>query len=165
MIYSEDTYDEIVTKGSKVCGAVPCVWDNGTGGDFSIWDRVNNKPIWKNITDSMMRGHYIEPSELNLNDVNLTDIIENPQINKITDISGLPDSLTLEYGEVKNLNFNTEPAETNDVLLWKSSDDSIVTVHRGIMRARAVGSATITVFSQSGSCEKTICCYCKAVNF
>ena len=63
-------YDEIVTKGSKVCGAVPCVWDNGTGGDFSIWDRVNNKPIWKNITDSMMRGHYIEPSELNLNDVN-----------------------------------------------------------------------------------------------
>lgn len=148
-------YDEIVTKGSKVCGAVPCVWDNRTGGDFSIWDRVNNKPIWKNITDSMMRGHYIEPSELNLNDVNLTDIIENPQINKITDISGLPDSLTLEYGEVKNLNFNTEPAETNDVLLWKSSDDSIVTVHRGIMRARAVGSATITVFSQSGSCEKT----------
>ena len=34
MIYSEDTMDEIVTKGSKVCGAVPCVWDNGTGGDF-----------------------------------------------------------------------------------------------------------------------------------
>ena len=66
-----------------------------------------------------------------------------------------PDSLTLEYGEVKNLNLNTEPAETNDVLLWKSSDDSIVTVHRGIMRARAVGSVTITVFSQSGSCEKT----------
>ena len=42
---------------------------------------------------------------------------------KRQDISGLPDSLTLEYGEVKNLNFNTEPAETNDVLLWKSSDD------------------------------------------
>ena len=27
-------YDEIVTKGSKVCGAVPCVWDNGTGELF-----------------------------------------------------------------------------------------------------------------------------------
>lgn len=149
-------YNEIVTRGSKVCGVVPCVWDNGTGGDFSIWDRSNNKPIWKNITDSMMRGHYIEPSELNLNDVNLNDIIENPQITEINNIIGIPDSLTLEYGEIKTLDFNIESSKTNDVLLWKSSDDSVVTVHRGTIRARAIGSATITAFSQSGSCEKTL---------
>ena len=48
------------------------------------------------------------------------------------------------------------PAENNNVVLWKTENSAIATVYNGMIRARGVGSTTITAFAQDGSYSKEI---------
>ena len=152
-------FDEIVTRACQVGKVVPCVWDQGwfdltqkPDSTFSVWNREGNAPIFKTITDAMMRGVYLTPSSKNKS-YDMTDIAINPAITNITDISLSDANIDIEYGDSVTVSAEVQPLGTNDVLLWKSSDDSVATVSRGMIRGRKIGYATITAFSQSGSKE------------
>lgn len=60
------------------------------------------------------------------------------------------EDLTMAPGEEKELKVAVYPQESSDALTWTSSDESVVTVQDGLVKAIAVGTATVTVRAESG---------------
>lgn len=153
---------EIVSKACQVAGVVPCVWDQGYGtkgayetGLYSYWNRSMCTPIFENIVEAMVRGTYLPATDAN-KEWDFGDIVKNPTVKKITDIRLSETAVTMTIGEQLTISPEAVPTDTNDVLLWSTDDASIVTVSRGILRARGIGTTTVRVYSQSGSVEKEI---------
>ncbi len=68
---------------------------------------------------------------------------------------------TLDVGETDTLVATIEPTSaTNQNVTWSSDDDTVATVVNGVITAKAVGSATITVTTVDGdftdTCEVTV---------
>lgn len=147
---------EVVNALCRRMGIVPVYWDQGwfdTEMDpdysFALIDREDGSSIYPEITDAIMRGMYLDTSDL-------TEISKSPEVTELESISfdaaQSPDRiLTLKLGDCTLLRYSVAPADSNDVVLWKSDNDSIATVSRGIVRARGIGETTITAYSQSGS--------------
>ncbi len=155
-------FDEVVTRACQVAGVVPCVWDQGwfdfsqsPDSSWSVWDREGQQPIFKTITDAMMRGIYLAPSTSNKS-YTLTDIEKGPEITEITDISLSAKSLKLALGDRETVSADVTPSDTNDVVIWKSANDAVATVSRGKITARGIGKTEITAYSQSGSVSEVI---------
>lgn len=153
---------EIVTRACQVAGVVPVVWDQGFGnngeyetGLYSYWNRTELRPIFESIIEAMVRGTYLEASEAN-NGYDFTDIVKDPEVTEITSITVEEDTVYMEVGENLTITPESAPANSNDVLLWSTDDDTVATVYRGIIRARGIGTTTVHVYSQSGSVEETI---------
>lgn len=153
---------EIVTKACQVAGVVSCVWDQGYGnkgeyetGLFSYWNRGMERPIFENIIEAMVRGTFLEPSEAN-KDYDFTDIVKNPRVAEITSVTLENTTVNLAVGERLTINPEYAPADTNDVLLWSTEDDSVATVYRGMIHGKTDGTTKIHVYSQSGSVEEII---------
>lgn len=132
-------------------------WDQGwydrslsADYSFSIIDRNTGEPIEKEITDALMRGLYVNGAS------DLSDIVKNPTVTSFTAIKSKVTALSMNVGERKQLTITTEPESSNDVVLYKSSDESVVTVAYGKLHATGSGTAIITIFSQSGSSETTV---------
>ena len=154
-------FSEITTRACQVAGVVPVVWDQGFGnngeyetGLYSYWNRTELRPIFPTIIEAMARGTYLDATALN-ESYDFTDIVKNPEITKITDIT-VKDTVSMKVGEKLTLTAEAAPADTNDVVLWSTEDDTVVTVYRGILQAKSVGTAKVHVYSQSGSVEKVI---------
>ncbi len=147
---------EIANRACKVAGVVPVVWDQGYGQDpyekglFSYWNRKECKPIFKDIIDAMMRGTYLDASSKNLK-YDFTDITEDPEVIEMTTLIASSDTYTYSVGQKASIDVKAIPEETNDVLLWSTDDDSVVTVFNGQIHAKGVGSTTVHAYSQSGS--------------
>ena len=150
-------YIEIFNRSCKNAGMlVPCYWDQGwfdrseTPADysFSIIDRENCGPIEKEVTDGLMRGIELTGEAKN--------IVKNPTVTPITDITVDSDNIEMTLGENITVNAVSSPSSSNDVLLWASDDESVATVYRGKIRARGIGTTAVRVFSQSGSADRTI---------
>lgn len=155
-------FSEIVHRACKTAGVVPVVWDQGHGEDpletglFSYFDRNTNKPLFKTITDAMMRGTFLENSELNDN-WDYTDVVSDPEIKPIKSIDIKEEIINIELGGSYNVSYETEkPADCNDVVIWKTKDSDIATVYNGKIFAQAIGKTTITAFAQSGKAEETV---------
>ncbi len=152
---------EITTRACQVAGVVPVVWDQGFGnngeyetGLYSYWNRTELRPIFPGIIEAMARGTYLDATALN-EAYDFTDIVKNPEINKITDIT-VTDAITMKVGDKLAVDTVIVPADTNDVVFWSTEDDSVVTVYRGILQAKSIGTTKVHVYSQSGSVEKTM---------
>ncbi len=152
-------FSEITTRACRVAGVVPIVWDQGFGtkgeyetGLYSYWNRVECRPLFASIVEAMARGTYLPATALN-ETYDFTDIVKNPEINKITDIT-VTDAITMKMGEKLNVEASVTPADTNDVVLWSTEDDTVATVYRGILQAKGIGTTNVHVYSQSGSVEK-----------
>ena len=70
-------------------------------------------------------------------------------------------SLEMTVGDEQTLTATVEPGDaTNQSVRWSSSDDKVVTVENGKVRAVGVGNATITVTTEDGdhtaTCEVTV---------
>ena len=75
----------------------------------------------------------------------------------VSSISLDPSALSLEVGEESTLTAIVSPNNaTNKNVTWSSSNTSIATVDNGVVTAKSVGSATITVKTEDGS--KTATC-------
>ncbi len=154
---------ECATRASQVGMTVPVVWDDSRGagqdlyetGVYTVWDRESNKPVFKTITDAMMRGMFLEPSAKNKN-FDMSDIVSNPEIIPITEIDPGKTEVTLEVGGSEKLTPVTAPDNTNDVVIWKSEDDNIATVYNGLIQGSRIGTTYVTAYSQSGSVETKI---------
>ncbi len=154
-------FSEITTKACQVAGVVPVVWDQGFGnkgeyetGLYSYWNRTELRPIFPSIIEAMARGTYLKATTLN-EAYDFTDIVKNPEINKITDIA-VTDTITMKVGDKLTAEATVTPADTNDVVFWSTEDDTVVTVYRGILQAKSIGTTKVHVYSQSGSVEKII---------
>ena len=155
---------EIVSRACQVAGCVPCVWDQSWQksedssepyrGLFVTWDRENKKPVFKSITDGMMRGTYLSATSKNKS-YDMTDIQKSPAVTPITEISA-DDEIELTLGETKTVNTSVQPSGTNDVVLWKSDNEDVVTVSNGKIHAVGIGCAAVHAYSQSGSADKEI---------
>lgn len=154
-------FSEITTRACQVAGVVPVVWDQGFGnkgeyetGLYSYWNRTELRPIFPSIIEAMARGTYLDATALNEN-YDFADIVKGPEINKITEIT-VKEAVTMKVGEKLALQATVAPADANDVVFWSTEDDSVVTVYRGILQAKSIGTTKVHVYSQSGSVKKTI---------
>ena len=76
----------------------------------------------------------------------------------VTSVSVSPNSVTLTVGSTKQLSATVSPSNaTNKSVTWKSSDAAVATVSgAGLLTARKVGTATITVSSSNGKTVKAV---------
>ena len=86
-------------------------------------------------------------------DVEMCTLVESVSIE--------PKELSMTVGEQKSINATVLPKDaTNKSVFWESSDENIVVVDNGDLRAKGIGSATITVTTEEGeytdTCEVTV---------
>ncbi len=117
---------------------------------FSIIDRETGTPIEKEVTDAILRGFYTRDGST------LETLVHNTQVKEITDISMSEETIELVIGETYSMEVSVTPADTNDILLYRTDDATVATVYNGMLRAKGIGETTITIFSQSGSLEKSV---------
>lgn len=145
---------EAVNRLCQQAGVVPVYWDQGwydrtMDPDFSytLFDRETGESIDKVVTDAITRGYFHTGAD------DAADIVNDPTVTAITEIT-MPESLALNYGDVKTVEATVAPAENNDVLLWSTSDPTVATVYNGKIIARGIGAAVITAKAQSGETSK-----------
>lgn len=155
-------FSEIVHRACQTAGVVPVVWDQGYGengkyetGLFTYWDRELCVPLFKSITDAMLRGTYLPNSELNDN-WDYTDVTESPEIVPITSVKLSTEDVSISIGDIYTVSAETAPENSNDVVLWSTDNDTVATVYRGIIRGRGIGKTTIRAYTQNGSVTKEI---------
>lgn len=155
-------HNEVFNYLLKQAGVVPVYWDQGwydrskTPADysFSLVDRVTGQSIDKEVTDALMRGYFADGA--------LSSVSEIEMDSDIIPIEGLEtdtEEIQITVGDDFSIPYTALPENTNDVLLWKSSDTGIATVYNGIVRAKGIGRTTVTAYSQSGSMEKEFSVY------
>lgn len=117
---------------------------------FSVFDRETCKPIEKIVTDAMVRGFFKS------NDGNLDGLEKNTAVTLIEAIEADNTDVKLKVGDELTLKVTETPAENNDVVLYKTDNPYVASVYNGKIRAKGVGEAKITVFSQNGSAEQVV---------
>ncbi len=151
-------YYEAVTRICKRYGIVACAWDHGYFDEtrdpdysFTIIDRAALKPYNPDIVNAIMRGTYLTSKVKDY-----SDLVKSPKITQITSITLSDTDVSMKIGDSKEITVKVKPSKTNDVVLWKSADANIATVSNGYVRARGIGTTTLTAFSQSGSVMKEV---------
>lgn len=150
---------EGINRLARQYGIIPVVWDNHykilTNDGFQIIDRVNAKSDVKEVTDGLMRGFYNEGSAKDIvkDDAFKSFVKSNP----LTQFTVSTKSITMKKGDMCRVTVSEKmPTDNNDVVLWKTADKTIATVSNGRIRARGIGSTTITAFTQNGNCTQEI---------
>ena len=118
---------------------------------FTIIDRETCKPVDKKVTDGLLRGRFGLDGK--------QSVAKMKKASAAIPVSSLQPSqtqLALKVGEEMKLTASYEPANANDVLLWKTSDETVATVSYGKVEAKGIGQATITLFSQNSAVSTEI---------
>lgn len=138
-------------------GLTGIYWDQGwydrtqtPDYSFAIVDRATGASIDKNVTDAMVRGFYGTGEE------DLSDIVRDTEVTAFTEITPDRDKLELPVGGEAQISVRTAPAAANDIVIWKTDNDSVATVYNGKIFAKGEGSTVITAFAQSGSVQAEI---------
>lgn len=79
-----------------------------------------------------------------------------PKVEKLTlDKS----QITLKVGETDQLNLTIEPAEAQPQLFWQSTNDSVISVNNGVVKALKAGKAQVKVFVMDNENVDAVCEY------
>lgn len=153
--------EEVVAKLCQAAGVCPIAWDQGYGskgkyelGLYTYWDREDCVSLHPATTQATIRGYYTAISELNKN-FDFSDIAYNPEIIPITSIDVI-EAVEMTIGDIKTVKAAAAPDNTNDVVLYSTDNDGVVTVFNGMIRAKGIGETTIHVYSQNGTVKKDI---------
>lgn len=142
---------------------IGCIWDNngfeGSNDNYGLIDRANQKAKDSSILNEVMRGYYYDTSTADLTyRIKVADGAQN--VSKdigLTSFKVSESDLTLKAGESSTVTVSDRaPADSDDVVLWKSDDGRIASVSNGKIVARAIGTTTITAFAQTGEAKQTI---------
>jgi len=87
----------------------------------------------------------VENKDSNVYNTVIVNVYENPDIIEVENIDINEEDITMYVGSSKNINYLLEPVNANQELNWSSSDNNIVLVDNGIIRAINRGEATIYV--------------------
>lgn len=150
---------EVVNRICNTGMIVACYWDNGeydlakepTDYNFTLIDRETCEPVYPDLIAAILRGKYIDgPSDC-------SDLSKGTEIIPITDFELEKDELCIEVGALYETSVkNVQPEDTNDIVLWKTDDPSVATVYDGRIRARGIGTTTITAYSQKDGYGKSM---------
>ncbi len=153
--YHHEVVNQLCAKYGMV---VPMYWDNGEYDRskdpadfcFTIIDRKTLELVDPEVTWAIFRGFYASEG------MTIFDIKKPAKIVEASDIK-VEAAITMTAGENRKMNAVIANTDSNDALVWKTSDKSVATVlNGGYITAVAPGTATITVASQSGSVSKDI---------
>ncbi|MCD8327685.1 MAG: cellulase family glycosylhydrolase [Ruminococcus sp.] len=159
-------YNEVTNRACQVYGICPIVWDQGFGdegelqtGLYSYWNRAELRPIFKSITDASARGTLLEPSDLNLSgdfsDITY-DTVYGVEVTEMTSITPSATEVELTIGDETTLTASYAPSDSNDVIVWTTDNEDVVTVYNGLIRAKGIGITTVHAKSLSGSVDVEI---------
>ena len=87
----------------------------------------------------------VENKDSNVYNTVIVNVYENPDIIEVENIDINEEDITMYVGSSKNINYLLEPVNANQELNWSSSDNNVVLVDNGIIRAINRGEATIYV--------------------
>lgn len=147
---------------NRICAkhglTVPVLWDQGwydrtrepADYSFTAVDRATTELVDAEYVHAIMRGMFTDGAD------DYSDITKGTEVVNITDAAFDKEQLTLTIGDTEKIEAVLSPDNTNDVLLWSTSDRTVATVYNGNVIARGAGSAVLTARSQSGSFEKQI---------
>lgn len=152
---------EVVTRLCQQIGVVPCYWDQGwydlsmePDFSFALVDRASYEKVYPDIIDAMMRGLFLTGS------ADLSDIVTSPEITPVTDLGSIKGTYLLHMGEVTHIILPLDKNAYNDVVLWKSADETVATVNpeagnleqwEASIHAAGIGNTVITAYSQNGN--------------
>lgn len=150
---------EVVNRICNTGMIVACYWDNGeydltkepTDYNFTLIDRETCEPVYPDLIAAILRGKYLDgPSDC-------SDLSKGTAIIPITDFELEKEELCIEVGALYETSVkNVLPENTNDIVLWKTDDPSVATVYDGRIRARGIGTTTITAYSQKDGYSKSM---------
>ena len=109
---------------------------------FTIIDRETGQSVDQRVTDGLLRGRFGLSGETTLKGLKKT-VKSIP----VTSLTASSTELSMTVGEKITLTAGYEPAGANDVLLWKTGDDTVATVSGGRVKAKGIGTTTITLLS------------------
>ncbi|MBE5951363.1 MAG: hypothetical protein E7260_07165 [Lachnospiraceae bacterium] len=143
---------EVVNYICEKLGIVPCLWDAGAFDHinkevdycFTVINREDYTQLFPELVSGIMRGTFLDYTKLE-------DIVKNPTVTSLTGIKVSEEKLSLAIGDYVTLTAEKTPAEANDLVLWKTSNDAVATVYNGMVHAKGMGTAVITAYSMSGS--------------
>lgn len=143
-------------------GVVPVYWDQGwydltmtPDFSFTLIDRATLEEVYPTVIEGIMRGIYFEGKE------DLTDIVKDTTVTPITEIKQYEGLVTTTVGEVTHISLAdcVDKTAYNDVVLWKSADETIATVNADIsdlsvwaanIHGTGIGQTVITAYSHNG---------------
>ncbi|MBO5346620.1 MAG: cellulase family glycosylhydrolase [Lachnospiraceae bacterium] len=143
-------------------GVVPVYWDQGwydltmtPDFSFTLIDRATLEEVYPTVIEGIMRGIYFEGKE------DLTDIVKDTTVTPITDMGTYEGVVTTTVGEVVDISLAdyVDKSASNDVVLWKSLDETIATVNADIsdlsvwaanLHGTGIGYTTIVAYSHNG---------------
>ena len=143
---------EVVNYICEKLGIVPCLWDAGAFDHvnkevdycFTVINREDYTQLFPKLVSGIMRGTFLRYTKLE-------DIVKNPTVTSLSGIRVSDDTLSLTIGDYFTVTAEKTPADANDLVLWKTSDDAVATVYNGMVHAKGIGSAVLTAYSMSGS--------------
>ncbi|MCD7859746.1 MAG: cellulase family glycosylhydrolase [Firmicutes bacterium] len=158
-------YAEMVNRICQQCGMVPVWWDQGwydltmePDYSYTLVDRETCEIVYPEIVSAIMRGYYLA-GEDDLSDVEYdTTVVSIPSIPAV-------DAVSMTVGEVTSVTLDVDKSAYNDVVLWKSSDESVATVctdasdlenWTAFIHSTGIGTCVITGYTQSGSASVEI---------
>lgn len=147
-------YLESMNRMFRKYKLVGVYWDQGwfdrsrepADYSFSIINRETGEAIEKQVTDGLLRG--ILGADGALDPLTVT---KTPAIVPVTALQLPAKQLNLQMDEMITLKPSYEPANSNDVLLWKTDDPSVATVSYGTIIPESIGTTKITLYSQNSS--------------
>lgn len=156
---------EIMNRICQQEGIVPVYWDMGwydmtrdPDYSFTLIDRSTCELVYPTLVHAIMRGINHPGS------TTLEDVVFDPTVTPITALNGV-DPVTMTIGDVQSVKLPGVKASSNDVVLWKSSDETVATVCGDIsntlswsanIHATGIGECVITAFAQSGGASVEI---------
>ncbi len=152
-------YYETVAKACSRYGIVACAWDGGdydlsaNPADYSMTlvDRASLKEVFPDLINAILGGNSYP-----LSSDSSAEIVKSPSIKKITSLTLSASSLDMTIGDSRKITAEIAPGDTNDVIVWETADATVATVYGGQVRARGLGTTTLTASSRSGSIKKEV---------
>lgn len=172
---------EFCTAVSAFYGAVPIVWDQGTGnysgvktetGLFTDWNRPALKPVYDNVVWATIRGSLESGRSTDLNELmetiyksyghaKTTDvgISTDPEITPATEITvtteeGVPAENLISLKEGERINLKAVADSSRDIVLWSTDNDAVATVYNGRIHAKGAGNTTVYAKTQQSDVVK-----------
>ncbi len=166
---------EFCTAVAAFYGAVPVVWDQGTGnyggvktetGIFTDWDRPALKPVYDNVVYATIRGSLEKGRSEKIDELMETiyksyghattsdnGVSTDPELTPATDIQvtaaeGVVTDGVISMKEGERVTLDAVSDSSRDIVLWSTDDDSVATVYGGKIHARGEGSTKIYVKTQ-----------------
>ena len=144
-LYVNDTYELTV-------GIFPL---NATNINLSY---SSKDPNIATIENGIIKANGLGTTEITVRDeynnyYDKTNVIvyENPNNVEINDLEFNDEEITMYVGSSKELSYITDPVNADNNLIWSSSDNDVVEVDNGVVKANNPGEATINVTKEEVS--------------